>query len=121
MDGDPVGGEDLGHRLRDRDHDPGAEGEPLLGPEVGELPGEVVADEGGALPAVHPGAHRSIPYVNELPQYVDALPETDRLSARLIQLPSGALVTAAHVATICERIAAAQRHAGAIRLRTAEV
>ena len=69
----------------------------------------------------HPGAHRSIPYVDDLPQYVHALPETDRLSARLIQLPSGALVTAAHVATICERIAAAQRHAGAIRLRTAEV
>jgi len=69
----------------------------------------------------HPGAHRSIPYVNELPQYVDALPETDRLSARLMQLPSGALVSDAHIATICERIGAAQRSAGAIRSRTAEV
>lgn len=69
----------------------------------------------------HPGAHRSIPYVDELPQYVDALPETDRLNARLIQLPSGALVTETQIATICERIAAAQLHADAIRARTAEV
>jgi len=57
----------------------------------------------------HPGAHRSAPYVQELPQFVDALPHTDRLNARLIQLPTGALVTDAHVDLVCKRIALAQR------------
>lgn len=59
----------------------------------------------------HPGAHRSAPYVNELPQYVDALPVTDWLNTRLLQLPSGALVTQSHVATVCECVKAIQRHA----------
>lgn len=59
----------------------------------------------------HPGAHRSPPYATELPQYVDALPVTDWLNTRLLQLPSGALVTEAHVATICECVIAARQHA----------
>ena len=66
----------------------------------------------------HPGAHRSVPYVHDLPQFVDALPETDRLNARLIQLPSGALVKPQHIAAICERIASAGRRAAEIRSRT---
>jgi len=50
----------------------------------------------------HPGLHRSIPYVHELPQYLERLPNTDALSSSCIQLPIGALVTAQSVARICE-------------------
>ena len=68
----------------------------------------------------HPGAHRSVPYVDSLPQFADALPETDRLNGRLLQLPSGALVRPEHVAAICERIATAGRRGAAIRARLGE-
>lgn len=59
----------------------------------------------------YPGTHRSLPYVHTLPQYVDALPITDRLNEQLIQLPSGALVSDEDVALICRLIAAAPRRA----------
>jgi dTDP-4-amino-4,6-dideoxygalactose transaminase len=36
-----------------------------------------------------PGIHRSIPYCHDLPQYVNALPNTDKLCASVFQLPSG--------------------------------
>ena len=36
-----------------------------------------------------PGIHRSPPYCNDLPQYIDALANTDALCASLFQLPSG--------------------------------
>lgn len=36
-----------------------------------------------------PGIHRSPPYCNDLPQYVNALPNTDKLCASVFQLPSG--------------------------------
>lgn len=58
-----------------------------------------------------PGSHRSTPYAESLPQFVEALPETDRLNARLLQLPTGALVSDEAIAQICERIATAQAHA----------
>lgn len=68
----------------------------------------------------YPGSHRSVPYVDELPQFVDALPHTDRLNARLLQLPTGALVGDADIDAICERIATAQRHAAAVAARASE-
>lgn len=58
-----------------------------------------------------PGAHRSVPYVDTLPQYVDALPITDRLNEQLIQLPCGAMVSDEDVALICRLVAAAPRTA----------
>ena len=57
----------------------------------------------------HPGIHRSTPYVDQLPQFVDALPVTDHLNQTLIQLPSGALVGDADVALIGGLIAELQR------------
>lgn len=49
----------------------------------------------------YPGLHRSIPYAQELPQYLERLPNTDSLSASCIQLPIGALVWAQSVERIC--------------------
>jgi dTDP-4-amino-4,6-dideoxygalactose transaminase len=49
----------------------------------------------------YPGLHRSIPYAQELPQYLDALPNTDSLCASCIQLPIGALVSAQCAERIC--------------------
>ncbi|MDP9045500.1 MAG: aminotransferase class I/II-fold pyridoxal phosphate-dependent enzyme [Pseudomonadota bacterium] len=68
----------------------------------------------------YPGSHRSVPYLDELPQFVDSLPETDRLNARLIQLPSGALVSDADIDAIAERIATAQQRAADIVARSSE-
>ncbi len=95
--------------------------EPTFGLSRDVLLGLLKAENIVARRYFYPGAHRSIPYVDELPQYVEALPETDRLNARLLQLPSGALVQPTHVAAVCERIAAAQRHAVAIQARITEV
>jgi dTDP-4-amino-4,6-dideoxygalactose transaminase len=50
----------------------------------------------------YPGVHRSIPYVNELPQYLNSLKNTDSLSETCIQFPIGALVTAEGVERICD-------------------
>lgn len=62
----------------------------------------------------YPGIHRSIPYVHDFPQYIDALPESDKLCASLIQLPIGVLVSAEKIESICGLIADAQRHAVSI-------
>lgn len=59
----------------------------------------------------YPGTHRSMPYVQTLPQYAEALPITDRLNAELIQLPCGALVSDEDIGLICQLIAAAPRPA----------
>jgi len=59
----------------------------------------------------YPGIHRSAPYVDEC---ATALPQTDRLCGRLIQLPIGALASTEKIAQIGAVIAAAQRHAGAL-------
>lgn len=62
----------------------------------------------------YPGLHRSIPYAQELPQYLDRLPNTDTLSATCIQLPIGALVSAQNVERICEILSRAHHAAPAI-------
>lgn len=49
----------------------------------------------------YPGLHRSLPYVNELPDYQNRLPNTDSLCASCIQFPIGALVTIQDVEQIC--------------------
>lgn len=63
----------------------------------------------------HPGLHRTIPYAQELPQYLDRLPNTDRLCASCIQLPLGALVSADDVERICSILVRAHEAAAAIR------
>lgn len=69
----------------------------------------------------YPGLHRSIPYVQELPQYLERLPNTDSLSASCIQLPIGALVSAQGVEGICAIVGRAHQAATAIRSRYAEL
>ena len=94
--------------------------EPAFGLSRDALLGLLKAENVIARRYFYPGSHRSVPYVDELPQFVDALLHTDLLNSRLIQLPSGALVTDADVDGMCDRIAAAHRHAAAIKARTTE-
>ncbi len=58
----------------------------------------------------YPGCHRSVPYSTWLPQYRDALPNTDALCRGVIQLPLGARVTTDDVDKIVAVIDLAQRH-----------
>jgi dTDP-4-amino-4,6-dideoxygalactose transaminase len=62
----------------------------------------------------YPGIHRSRPYVDDFPQYVNTLPGTDRLCGRLLQLPIGALASIENITKVCGVIAGAQRHAPAL-------
>ncbi|MDA8155952.1 MAG: DegT/DnrJ/EryC1/StrS family aminotransferase [Actinomycetota bacterium] len=68
----------------------------------------------------YPGLHRSIPYVNALPQYGETLPNTDRLCARSVQFPIGALVSAPDVERICGILLMAHQNAGEILARHAK-
>ncbi|MEO8331743.1 MAG: aminotransferase class I/II-fold pyridoxal phosphate-dependent enzyme [Gallionella sp.] len=65
----------------------------------------------------YPGLHRSIPYVQELPQYLDSLPNTDSLCASCIQFPIGALVSAESVERICNILLRAHQASTEIRAR----
>ena len=49
-----------------------------------------------------PGMHRCEPYKTDLPQYRDALPVTDSLCEKVMQLPSGQLVSNEDIGKICE-------------------
>jgi len=66
----------------------------------------------------YPGLHRSIPYVQDLPQYLDRLPNTDSLSASCLQLPIGALVSPEGVERICNVILRAHHASSAIRSKS---
>lgn len=65
----------------------------------------------------YPGLHRSIPYAQELPQYLDCLPNTDRLCASCIQFPIGALVSTQNVERICNILIRAHQASTEIRSR----
>jgi len=65
----------------------------------------------------YPGVHRSIPYAQDLPQYLDRLPNTDSLCAICIQFPIGALVNAQGVERICKILARAHQASAEIRSR----
>ncbi|OIQ97447.1 dTDP-4-amino-4,6-dideoxy-D-glucose transaminase [mine drainage metagenome] len=65
----------------------------------------------------YPGLHRCLPYAQELPQYLDSLPNTDSLCSSCIQLPIGALVSAQSVEHICDIIARTHQYAAEIRSR----
>lgn len=65
----------------------------------------------------YPGLHRSTPYAHDYPQYLDRLPNTDRLSASCIQLPIGALVTPQAVEKVCNILKLAHFSAPAIRAK----
>lgn len=65
----------------------------------------------------YPGIHRSIPYAQDLPQYLDCLPNTDSLCASCIQFPIGALVNAQSVERICNILVRAHQASAEIRSR----
>lgn len=59
----------------------------------------------------HPGVHRTVPYCHDPRSANLVLPNTERLSETLLQLPVGALVTRDIAQRAVELIAAAHRHA----------
>ncbi|HXD40323.1 MAG TPA: aminotransferase class I/II-fold pyridoxal phosphate-dependent enzyme [Ramlibacter sp.] len=63
----------------------------------------------------YPGLHRTIPYISELPQYLNRLPNTDSLCASCIQFPIGALVSASDIERICGILMRAHRYSAEIR------
>lgn len=63
----------------------------------------------------YPGLHRSIPYSQELPQYLDHLPNTDNLCASCIRFPVGTLVYAQSVERICNILLRAHQASAKIR------
>lgn len=65
----------------------------------------------------YPGVHRSIPYAQQLPQYLARLPHTDSLSATCFQLPIGALVSTQGVERVCEILSRAHHAAQLISRR----
>jgi dTDP-4-amino-4,6-dideoxygalactose transaminase len=63
----------------------------------------------------YPGAHRSIPYAQSFPQYLDRLPNTDALCQTCIQFPIGALVSGQDAEVVCDILATAHELAGEVR------
>jgi len=66
-----------------------------------------------------PGMHRCVPYKTQFPHYVDALPVTDALCAKVMQVPSGQRVTDNDIAVICDLICFIQAHARELKKRLA--
>jgi dTDP-4-amino-4,6-dideoxygalactose transaminase len=58
----------------------------------------------------YPGVHRMKPYDSLFPEYHDTLPETDHLSAHLLQLPIGASVSSHQIEQISDLISCLLKH-----------
>jgi dTDP-4-amino-4,6-dideoxygalactose transaminase len=65
----------------------------------------------------YPGAHRTVPYAEQFPEYLDRLPNTDQICSSCIQLPIGALVSPQDVERICNVLSRIQSSAALIRAR----
>jgi dTDP-4-amino-4,6-dideoxygalactose transaminase len=65
----------------------------------------------------YPGAHRSVPYAEQFPEYVNQLSHTDQICASCIQFPIGALVSPEAVERICEVLTKIQQTAVILRER----
>jgi dTDP-4-amino-4,6-dideoxygalactose transaminase len=63
----------------------------------------------------YPGCHRMEPYRSFFPHAGLLLPQTERLTQRVLSLPNGNSVSAADVHGICELIRYAIDNGGAIR------
>jgi dTDP-4-amino-4,6-dideoxygalactose transaminase len=55
----------------------------------------------------HPGVHRMEPYRSHFPHAGLLLPETERLSARVLALPTGSAISTEDITGVCEIIGAA--------------
>lgn len=64
-----------------------------------------------------PGVHRCVPFDSMRPQQVEALPMTDRLCRRVLQLPIGARLTTADATTIAGLVRDAHMHAEVLHSR----
>ena len=62
-----------------------------------------------------PGMHRCVPYITQCPQYVNALPVTDVVCEKVMQVPSGQCVTDENIAAVCALIRFIQAHAGELK------
>jgi dTDP-4-amino-4,6-dideoxygalactose transaminase len=67
-----------------------------------------------------PGMHRCVPYSTLFPQYVEALPATDKLCKKVMQLPSGQIIADGDIAKICDLIRFVNARAGELKKRLAE-
>lgn len=68
----------------------------------------------------YPGCHRMQPYRTEQPSVGTRLPETERLTDRVLVLPTGTAVTEAEIGTVCEVLALATRHAADVQRHLAQ-
>lgn len=62
----------------------------------------------------YPGCHRMEPYQTLYPNAGQMLPHTERLSARVMALPTGPTITPAHIESICRVIWLAVNSAGSV-------
>jgi dTDP-4-amino-4,6-dideoxygalactose transaminase len=65
----------------------------------------------------YPGVHRTVPYAEQFPQYLNLLPNTDQICASCIQFPIGAMVSLQAVERICNVLSRIQRTASLIRAK----
>jgi dTDP-4-amino-4,6-dideoxygalactose transaminase len=63
----------------------------------------------------YPGAHRSVPYGQEFPQFAESLPNTNAVCASVIQLPIGTLVTSSGIEKVCRLLHRIQMQSGDIK------
>jgi dTDP-4-amino-4,6-dideoxygalactose transaminase len=68
----------------------------------------------------YPGCHRMEPYFTSFPDAVKRLPETEKLSRRLLQLPTGTSVSSSEIRRVCHIIRFAIRHASELKRQLAE-
>lgn len=68
----------------------------------------------------HPGCHRMEPYRSHFPHAGLLLPETERLTTRVLSLPTGTAVGEAEIATICAIVRRAVAEGAAVRALLAE-
>jgi len=66
------------------------------------------------------GIHRCLPYKEQYPQFLDALPMTDLICERVMQLSSGHAVSLQDVYSICEIIISISNNADLLRERLTE-
>ncbi len=62
-----------------------------------------------------PGMHKVVPYKDDFPEFMNALPVTDELSKCVMQLPSGRKVKLEDIEKICELIVFINKNAHRIR------
>jgi dTDP-4-amino-4,6-dideoxygalactose transaminase len=63
----------------------------------------------------YPGAHRSVPYGQEFPQFLESLPNTDAVCTSVIQLPIGTLVASSGIEKVCQLLHRIQMQSGDIK------